>query len=258
MQKATFDSSPEPYHSITLSREALLPMTETEFNRIVYLIQHILTGNALSASANCSSDGPEPRGPSGPPSIPEQSSSLHDITQVIKLSVPCSQMHKSNDICTSEIPRFMSPLSDVTDFSVVLAADTHANSWRAMDTVPNNSQTDLSTVATSEPPGCRCSENKCKFGAIQTVQSGGLVVLPDIRDHEMVRNFSGSTACPSTIDEHSNFEDCPICKALSNTNTQVNNSPAALPGKLETCLGCRGRIEESDVLDHMASCQDLR
>lgn len=141
---------------------------------------------------------------------------------------------------------------------IVLAGETDADSWRAVDTVPNNSPTDLWEGAISEPPGCRCSENKCEFGAIQTVRSGDLVVLPDIRAHEMARNFSGSTACPSTIDEHAIFEDCPICKSLSNTNMQPDNAPAALPGKLETCLGCKGRIEESDALDHMASCQDLR
>lgn len=105
MQKAIFDSSPESYHSITLSREALLPMTEVEFNRIVSLIQHILNGNRPPKVANFSPDRPKPR---GPPSIPERSGSLHDIIQVIKLSVPCSQMHKRDDIYTSETLLFES------------------------------------------------------------------------------------------------------------------------------------------------------
>jgi hypothetical protein len=78
-------------------------MTEVEFNKIVDLIHCVLVENIPLALADSSSDLPRLPGPPGPPSNPEQSSSLHATTQVINLSVPSSQMHKRNEICTRKI-----------------------------------------------------------------------------------------------------------------------------------------------------------
>jgi hypothetical protein len=90
-------SSPgsESYHILTLGRSTTVPMTAKELSKIVDRIQKCLVGDIEEAYTRTTGNHRNP-----PPLSPHLESS-HEISQVLKVSLPCSEIQRRDSILKS-------------------------------------------------------------------------------------------------------------------------------------------------------------